>query len=237
MKSALSIPRLLPQSGVTDVRVAFVLLPALLVTLLHRDLCAVDALPATGLLADMSIRVWTYYACTFLLFGAVPLMIVKGVLHEQPVEYGLRVGDWRFGLPLTVLLLAGFAILTFAAPAGLDSLRRVYPVDPGAMDSPALFLRHATLRLVLFYTAWEFLFRGFLLQGLRGTVSDATAVMIQTLPSALWHIGYPTSEIYASVAGGLLFGWLALRTRSLLWPLLLHAGVGIITDLAITLTR
>lgn len=237
MKGVLSIPPPGARGGVSDVRAAVVLLPALLVTLLHRDLCSVDALPTTGILADMSVRVWTYYACTFVLFGAVPLLLVKGVLHEQPAEYGLRVGDWRFGLPFTAALLSGFATLTFAMPSALDPLRDVYPVDHGALDSPAFFLRHSALRLLLFYTAWEFLFRGFLLQGVRGAVSDATAVMIQTLPSALWHIGYPASEIYASVAGGLLFGWLALRTRSLLWPLLLHAGVGIITDLAITLTR
>ena len=237
MKNTFSFPQFAIDARPADLRIVILLFPALVLTLVHREACGVDALPDTGLFASETARVWLYYMYSSVLFGLVPALVGKVLLRDSFVSYGLRLGDWKFGLVVVVLLLAGFTALCFSMPGVLDDLRAVYPVDKGAMESPLLFLRHALLRVLLFYTAWEFLFRGFLLQGLRGSVSDTTAILISTLPSALWHIGYPSSELYSSVAGGLLFGWLAVRTESLLWPFALHAGIGVITDLVLTLTR
>jgi membrane protease YdiL (CAAX protease family) len=59
----------------------------------------------------------------------------------------------------------------------------------------------------------------------------ACAVLVQTLASSLAHFDKPPAELLASVAGGLLLGVLAVRTRSILSGLLLHAGLGIAIDL------
>jgi membrane protease YdiL (CAAX protease family) len=90
-------------------------------------------------------------------------------------------------------------------------------------------------RGALFYTAWEFFYRGFMLFGLRRYVGDWLAICIQTIPQCLWHIGMPTGEILSSIAGGILFGIMALRTRSILWPMLLHFSIGVFLDLFIVL--
>lgn len=92
------------------------------------------------------------------------------------------------------------------------------------------------LRGLLFYTAWEFFFRGFLLFGLQKDFGIWAAICIQTIPSCLWHIGLPTGEIFASIAAGILFGILAVRTRSILWAFLLHLLIGVGTDLFIVMT-
>ena len=61
------------------------------------------------------------------------------------------------------------------------------------------------------------------------------AILIQTIPSAIVHIGKPVGESFGAILAGLVFGYLAVRTRSILYPLILHAVVGIGMDLFITI--
>jgi uncharacterized protein len=212
------------------------LLLGVVVTTLHRQACGVDALPAMGLLASDSARVWTYYLSTALLFGLLPALVIRFFWRDSLADYGLRIGDWKFGLRSVAILLPLISLLFLLPAASMEDMRATYPVDRAAGDSLSRFLVHTGGRILLFYTAWEFLFRGFLLFGLRRITGDAVAICVQTIPSALWHINYPAGELYMSIAAGLLFGWLALRTRSILWPLLLHAGIGVVTDTSIILS-
>jgi membrane protease YdiL (CAAX protease family) len=57
--------------------------------------------------------------------------------------------------------------------------------------------------------------------------------MIQTISSCLIHLGKPESEIIGSIVVGILFGVIALRTRSIWYVFLIHAGIGVLTDLFI----
>ncbi len=217
-------------------RAAVVLLVGVVITTIHRQACGVDTLPAVGVLVSESARVWLYSACTLLLFAAIPLLLIRGSFRQPLADYGVRLGDWKFGLTAVGILLPVIAVAMLLPAAGMDDMRAFYPVDKSAMESTARFVQYAVGRVFLFYVGWEFFFRGFMLFGIRDSVGDAVAIAITTLPSALWHIGYPTGELYASIGAGLLFGWLAVRTRSILWPLLLHAAIGLITDLCITLS-
>ncbi|MCZ7555357.1 MAG: CPBP family intramembrane metalloprotease [Bacteroidia bacterium] len=212
------------------------LLIGVVVTTLHRQACGVDALPATGLLASDTARVWAYYGATVLLFGLLPALVIRVLWKDALADYGVCIGDWKFGLRAIAVLLPVISLLFLLPAASMEDMRATYPVDRAAGDSLSRFLVHSAGRLLLFYAAWEFLFRGFLLFGLRRISGDAVAICVQTIPSALWHINYPAGELYMSIAGGLLFGWLALRTRSVLWPLLLHAGIGVVTDASIILS-
>ena len=220
----------------TDIRTVTLILSAAVLTTVHREALGVSSLPATGLLSGETARVWFYYASTLALFGLVPWMVIRYAWKERLSDFGVCLGDWRFGSAAVALLLPVIAFAFLLPAAGMADMREFYPVDKGAMESLRSFLPHASGRVFLFYVGWEFIFRGFLLFGLRDSVGDCTAICVQTLPSALWHIGYPTGELYASIAAGLLFGWLALRTRSILWPFILHAAIGVITDLSITLS-
>ncbi len=56
------------------------------------------------------------------------------------------------------------------------------------------------------------------------------ALLVQVLASVLLHIGKPVSETYAAIAGGLLWGLLAYRTRSLFSGMLQHYLLGIALD-------
>jgi membrane protease YdiL (CAAX protease family) len=102
------------------------------------------------------------------------------------------------------------------------------------MRHPLLFLVVEVFYLI-YYCGWEFLFRGFMLLGLEQRAGAVMAILIQTIPSAVVHIGKPVAESFAAILAGWVFGYLAYRTRSILYPLLLHAVVGIGTDMFVTL--
>ncbi|MHA1279433.1 MAG: CPBP family glutamic-type intramembrane protease [Candidatus Helarchaeota archaeon] len=58
-------------------------------------------------------------------------------------------------------------------------------------------------------------------------------ISISTIFTILFHIGKPTMEILAAAAVGPLFGWLTLRGRSFIWPVLIfHYFIGIAGNIA-----
>jgi len=172
----------------------------------------------------------------FILMGLVPAAIVLFIFKEPLRDYGLAIGDWRNGLPLTIFLIILIAGIMLFPSSQMVEFRNVYPFDKSAGDSVYSFVRFELMRGLFFYTAWEFFFRGFMLFGLRKYVGDWLAICIQTIPSCLWHINLPTGEILASIIAGILFGIIAIRTKSILWVFILHYLIGAFLDLFIVIT-
>lgn len=235
----MKLTSLFPQAAAmtrADGRTAIALLAAIVLTTVHRQACGVDTLATLSVFDSETARAWAYHSCTMLLYGLVPLVLIWLFWKRQPLSgFGVALGDWRFGLAAVGILLPVIAVAFLLPAAGMPDMQAVYPVDHTASRSVADFLPYAAGRILLFYVAWEFFFRGFLLFGLREAMGDVPALLVSVMPSVLWHIGYPTGELYSSIAGGIIFAWLALRTGSILWPLLLHAGIGMVTDISISL--
>jgi membrane protease YdiL (CAAX protease family) len=175
------------------------------------------------------------FLSTFLVLGVLPAIYLRFVAHESLRDYGLQIGDWKAGL-LSLAVLYPIVALTLLYPGSLtDGLQNQYPLDRAAGDSVGHFLSYEIVRGALFYTAWEFFFRGFMLFSLRKPLGDWVAICIQAVPSGLWHIGHPFTETTTSIIGGVLFGVIALRTRSILWPFLFHYFTGVGLDILIVL--
>ncbi len=146
------------------------------------------------------------------LFGAVPLITLL-LLGEHPGEYGLRLGEWRIGLPL---LAAGMVIVTpvVFVVAGLPDFAAYY--HRAAADLPAAVVGNS-----VDVGAAEFLFRGFLMWTLI-RVAGPMGVVLATFPFVFTHLGKPELETLSTFFGGMGFGWIAWRTRSVLYSGLLH---------------
>jgi hypothetical protein len=188
--------------------------------------CLAPRLPL-GLPPGAAAAAYSFLACFFLL-GVVPALIVKLAFRQRLADYGVQLGNpvrtfRTMAIFVPVFLLSGYV-------ASLDpAVLQQYPINRHAGDSAAMFAFHA-LTYLTFYLGWEFYFRGFMQCGLRGTMGDVNAVLVQVLASCLLHIGRPPAEVYGSILGALLWGFLVLRTRSLLSGLVQHYVLGISLD-------
>ncbi len=176
------------------------------------------------------------FGAAFLLLGALPLGVLLLVFRRNPRSFGLQLGDWRLGCKLVAVLYPVIALALLLPASQTGEMRSFFPFAKEALGSPGGFLLLQIPRVLLFYTAWEFFFRGFMLFGLRPFVGGWIAVCIQTVPQCLWHIGMATGEALSSILAGILFGVMALRTNSIVWPLVLHALIGITLDVFIIAT-
>jgi hypothetical protein len=151
-----------------------------------------------------------------IVFLAVPLLVLLLAFRDDPRRYGLRLGDWRWGLGLTV---AGCAVMTpiVLAIAQHPQFRAYYAVSWAPF---AYVLTTNVIDLV----ATEFLIRGFLQFTLVRAVG-AIGVLIATLPFVFAHLGKPEIELFSTLGGGLVFGWLNWRTGSIAWSALGHIYV------------
>jgi uncharacterized protein len=165
---------------------------------------------ATGLSTKIIDRTLFYFV--------VPMLIVLLVFREKPSEYGFSLGNWKAGLILT---LGGILLITpvlWLVGHADGSMRDYYkPLLPGLPWNTLLDL-----------FGWEFFFRGWLLFGFARRFGPE-AIWLQAVPFALAHIGKPEVEALSTIFGGFAFGWVAWRTKSFIYPLLIHWFVGSFT--------
>ena len=183
-------------------------------------------------LADFWLGATPLFAA-LVLFGLIPMGIVKWGFREHLADYGLQFGivhrTLRTFLLATPLMIA-IAVLTGHQSAFFD----VYPLNIAIRQqhtniSLDLFVIHA-ICYAGYYFGWEFLFRGFLQQGLSERCGVPVAILVQTLASAMLHYGHPTGEVFGAIIAGLVWGFLAYRTRSILSGLGQHTLLGIVLD-------
>jgi len=84
--------------------------------------------------------------------------------------------------------------------------------------------REVALTNLLDLTAAEFMVRGFLMLTLVRTIGPV-GVLVATMPFVFAHLGKPELELFSTLAGGLVYGWLAWRTRSIVWGSLGHTYI------------
>jgi membrane protease YdiL (CAAX protease family) len=195
---------------------------------------------------------WWRFLLSTLLFGIVPLLTswALGLRREQ---LGLTSGITFMKKPLFLLALP-VALLIGASGGASPDLGSYYPY---ARDLSKIVGTHGIAHLgghlaayfFLYYLPWEFFFRGFLLMpfalaarsvcdGLQtdpaqrqaGLFLLSAAILFQTIPSTMLHFGHPFSELLSAIPAGLVFGYIAYASRSIVPALLLHALVGFGTD-------
>jgi membrane protease YdiL (CAAX protease family) len=169
------------------------------------------------------------FLAALLLLGLLPLLYFRLAQRRRIAEAGVALGDWRVGLRLAAIAIVALAPLLFLG-AGSPELQAEYPLAKIAGRDARTFLCWEASYLV-YYLGWELFFRGVWQLGLERGLGSASALALQTAVSTVMHIGKPQSETLSAILGGAGFGLLALRTRSFLWPLLVHFAVGVMTDL------
>lgn len=151
-----------------------------------------------------------------ILFGLVPGLIVLLAFRDRLVNYGLGIGDWRWGLGLAA---AGCAVMTpiVVAIGSNPQFSAFYGVSGASVVDLA-----GTHLLDLVPS--EFLMRGFVMFTLLRTIGPLGLVVAQ-LPFVFAHLGKPEIELFSTLLGGTVFGWLDWRTRSIWWSALGHVYI------------
>lgn len=150
-----------------------------------------------------------------ILYFIVPMIFILFVFRENPKDYGFQLGDWKAGLTITVgSLVILLPILWFLVHG--DASMKAYYDHPLNVPIPIYSF------LEIF--GWEFLFRGWMTFAYTRQFG-ANGLWIQAVPFALRHLTKPEVETISTIFGGFFFGWVAYRTKSFLYPFLIHWGI------------
>jgi membrane protease YdiL (CAAX protease family) len=179
-----------------------------------------------------------WFGTSVFFYLVVPLLLSRltgGSFHRR---YGLGLGDWRAGLALSGLFLA-LMLPAVVLASRWDSFRGIYPlagqwaytvvVEGKQQHSWALFVAYEA-GYAAYFVAWEFLFRGWMVNGLLPSWGKAGALLTQVAPFAIMHFGKAEPEALGSIVAGVALGILALRTRSFWYGALVHVVVAVTMD-------
>jgi membrane protease YdiL (CAAX protease family) len=189
--------------------------------------------PAFGRVDSTLISGTVRVGWTVLLFLAVPLASMwlwQDMTWAKFCAKWLTLGDVSAGL-IPTLVCSGVAVVLLWIGSSDSQLQATYPwAGAWAGTSLAALTLWSLLRLI-YYTAFEFFYRGFLLERVREQHGLTVAIWIQAACSFLIHLGTPTAEVMAALPAGFLFAALAVRGRSLVYPIVFHWVIGLATDI------
>ena len=131
------------------------------------------------------------------------------LIRRNPLDTGLRLGDYRRWL-VHVLVACAVSLAIVVIGARFESVGAYY--EPRSVTPLAQYI--AEWIVIIF--AIEYIYRGFLLFGLRKECGER-AILVQMIPFALLHAGKPEIETIGCILTGLYFGYVAYRTNSM-WP-------------------
>jgi len=158
---------------------------------------------------------WT---SSLIYFAILPILTIV-ILRRNPLDFGLRFGNsrvWCFHVIASFII--ALPILYIASRS--SSLAAYYTIQQ--FDAVKY-----SLETIVYLLAWEFLFRGFLLFGLKEKLKESS-ILVQMVPFALIHFGKPEIETISTIIMGIYLGYVAYRGNSY-WPaFIIHIFINIV---------
>ncbi|MCZ6468090.1 MAG: CPBP family intramembrane metalloprotease [Candidatus Dadabacteria bacterium] len=160
-----------------------------------------------------------FWISSFIYFGIFPVLTILIFLRKNPLDFGLRLGNYRLWLPYVLIFLA-IAIPILYFTSDMSSVQGYY------RSGRNFDLLKYALQMGVYMLGWEFLFRGFMLFGLKEKFKEGS-IIIQMIPFVLLHFGKPEIETISTIFTGLLWGYICYRGKSF-WPaFIMHIVVNI----------
>lgn len=153
-------------------------------------------------------QVWNRWFSSLLFYAVLPIIIITVLLRRNPLDFGLRLGKpklWVIHVILTCLI--SIPVLYFSSLNA--SLQNYYTIDN---FNPFIYFLETSAYLF----AWEFIFRGFLLFGLKDKFREVS-ILLQMVPFALLHVGKPEIETLSTIVTGIYLGYVVYRGNCY-WP-------------------
>ena len=176
---------------------------------------------------------------SFVLFFIIGIIFTKLIVRQKLSNFGFQVGNAKLGtfICLIAIPIAFLCGLLCVFNSGMTSS---YPLIDfniyGAWWQIALYY----ISYFCYYIGWEFLFRGMLYFSGEQKCGIISSILLSTLVSALIHtsiggFGKPLIETLSAIPAGILFGYIAYKTKSIFPSLIIHFLIGLSTDLCIFL--
>lgn len=173
-----------------------------------------------------------WFITDFFTCFVVAILIIKFVLKEDLKNYGLQFGDYKTGLALSAIFFLVMLPAIWFFSAARDFVAK-YPHLLSTRNSWGEFFIYES-GMLLYMISWEFIWRGFMLFGLKEKFGYYS-VLIQMIPFVILHNGKPAPETFGAIAGGIALGILAFRTNSIIYCVITHMGVMVTIDMISTL--
>lgn len=167
---------------------------------------------------------------TFAILFVFPFLTSKFLVGANQIELGMGLGKWKAGLTILGVSVPIAACLLYFSSDDAEILA-AFPWPGKWLSLSLVNMIHWFAIYSIYYFAFEYFYRAFLLRGLESELGLATAMWIQVLLSVSIHFGKPTPELLGSIPAGFLFGWIAWRTRSIWYVFALHWIIGILNDI------
>lgn len=178
------------------------------------------------------IEYFYWFIGDFFTYFLLSVVVIKFILKEKITDYGLTFGDYKTGLRFTLIFLIVMLPLVWFASSSPGFVAK-YPHLLSARSNWGEFLIYESGMLIYMF-AWEFIWRGFMLFGLKEKFGYY-AVLMQMLPFVILHNGKPAPETFSAIIGGIALGILALRTNSFLYGVIIHMGIMLLIDFICTI--
>lgn len=158
----------------------------------------------------------------FVYYGVIPLLALMLLTKQHPFRLGLQLGDVRFWVPASLLYLAVALPITIIGTLA-SGMNDFY-------NSESIIWTQYLFETALYMLGWEYLYRGFLITGLRDSLKEG-AILVQMIPFTLLHLGKPDIEIISCIFSGLIWGYICYRGNSF-WPaFLIHLIINVTVKL------
>lgn len=157
----------------------------------------------------------------FGLYFVIPAVVILVVFKEPLKAYGFQWGDWKEGLIWTVAACVGMALILLVVARQPDMVQ-YYKSRTGALG-PVIWETAVDL------FGWEFLWRGITLFALARIAGPGAAIWLQAVPFTFAHLGKPEIETFSCILGGAGFGLVAWRSKSFVYPFLIHTFIASLT--------
>ncbi len=204
-----------------------------LVLLLAVVLLAIPYYHGSPSIIPVDLRFFFWIGLNVICLLLVPLAIIRWLWRESAADYGLSFGDVRAWSRYAAVYLAVMVPVLIVA-SRLPSLHAFYPRYAPARHSAAAFIAAAGA-WVVYFLAWEFFFRGFLLFVFLRRHGPLLAIAVQTVPFVMMHFPKPEAEALSSIIAGVALGWMAYRGQSIVGCWLVHWTCAILLDLLVVL--
>jgi len=161
---------------------------------------------------------------TLLAYIVIPFFVVKVVLRERLVDFGLGIKNAASGWPIYAAMAVVMLPIVFGASKTVAFLNK-YPffrLAPGETIPPEFWKWE--ILYALQFVGLEFFFRGFMIHGLKHRFGSA-AVLVMVTPYCMIHFGKPMAETFAAIAAGLVLGVMSLKTGTIWLGAALHIMV------------